>query len=271
MWWPLPESPALRMQFSPFLKALLPHTTLHRPTQRQNELFCRTEGIPPQAAPLGSPVCTSAPDRTSACLRMPGLSPETLAPPTHTLQKDMGHQLMRTGALFGAVHQCPLQCPAPRGLTWQPSGEGGESVRRVTWDKARSKPRSPTGAPLYSRCLPRSYGHSLSQHTPWKRSHSQQTQDESGLHLHRHRRGAPSCSLPSESIMSHGQLGPRSLFTPTPFKPHQLCPVLKQLVVRTQEPVDVVNPEKELLESCSNGVNVTRRNLFSGSVIWNIY
>lgn len=67
--------------------------------------------------------------------------------------------------------------------------------------------------------------------------------------------------------MSHGQLGPQSLFTPTPFKPHQLRSVLKQLVVGTQEPVDVVNPEKELLESWSNGVNVTRGNLFSGSVI----
>ena len=66
--------------------------------------------------------------------------------------------------------------------------------------------------------------------------------------------------------MSHGQLGPQSLFTPTPFKPHQLHSVLKQLVVGTQEPVDVVNPEKELLESWRNGVNVTKGNLFSGSV-----
>ena len=62
--------------------------------------------------------------------------------------------------------------------------------------------------------------------------------------------------------MRHAQLGPQSLFTPTPFKPHQLRSVLKQLVVGTQEPVYVVNPE--LLESWSNGVNVTRGNLFSG-------
>lgn len=66
--------------------------------------------------------------------------------------------------------------------------------------------------------------------------------------------------------MSHGQLGPQCLFTSTPFKPHQLRPVLKQLVFRTQEPAEVVNSEKELLESWSNGVNV-RGNLFSGSVI----
>lgn len=67
-----------------------------------------------------------------------------------------------------------------------------------------------------------------------------------GLHLRQRRRQAadPSCSLSPES-MSHGQLGPRFHFTPTAFRPHRLCLVLKQLVF-------MVNPEKELLESWSN-------------------
>lgn len=77
----------------------------------------------PVWAHLCVPQLLTAPLSASGCLDFPqgqsdGTTPETLASPTHMLQKDMGHKLMRTGTLFGTVHRCPLQCLASWGLTW---------------------------------------------------------------------------------------------------------------------------------------------------------
>ena len=77
----------------------------------------------PVWAHLCVPQLLTAPLSASGCLDFPqgqsdGTTPEILASPTHMLQKDMGHKLMRTGTLFGTVHRCPLQCLASWGLTW---------------------------------------------------------------------------------------------------------------------------------------------------------
>ena len=245
MWWPLPESPALRMQFSPFLKATCClTTTLHGPTQRQNELFCRTEGIPPQADPSGL-TCVYLSSWPHLCLpqdawtfpRDPGTpyshaaerhgssahedrGPVWYRPPAPTAVPGiLGSHMITTGRREGNLRQSP----------------GRSHGHQQELFSTRDVLHGPAGAAFPSTCPER--GLVLSR----LRTRVACICVSTGAEL----LAAPSLQRAYESRSAR----PRSLFTPTPFKPHQLCPVLKQLVVRTQEPADVVTPEKELLES----------------------